>query len=699
VLVAALFIVWSAGFVLRSSVKLDDGTRVWCLFDDAMISMRYADNLTRGRGLVWNPGERVEGYSNPLMVAVMALFLVALPKPAAVLGVQVLGVALTLASGFIAVRLHGRVSGDDGRAPPWLALAAALSLYSVSYWAILGMETGLVTLLTGLAAWTVVEPGHGAPHARAARLGWLTAAMYLCRPDAALIGATLAVALVWQAGRATWRSAAACALPIGLVVVGHMLFRLAYYGSAVPNTATLKLTGVPLQIRLHDGATFVGPFLEGIIPMLVLAVYAIAHSPSRQKIALVAPLPVLLAYQVYVGGEPWAYWRILSPALPPIIALAVGGAVLAARRALPEPTPGRVVALALCALTVALAVHNRPLLREALLLGKCQEAVLNVGRVRAGLALGKLTGPRATVAVVGAGTIPFYSDRRGVDLLGKCDPSIARVAPDLSGVGSWYGMITMPGHNKYDLRRCIVEKKPTYVETPRWGRDDVSEWVSEHYAEVKFEGVSLLLLRGSPDVRWEMLGTARAARDPGRSAQRWEVVADLDGDGRFERATLDPARERSLAVEREGRVIASEAPSRWKPWRLDVADVDGDGRMEIAIGVHKPTRFIPRPHNCLFVYSFNGEAIVPLWLGSSLSRPFRDFAFGRPIGRGPWTLYAVEDAPGARFALAAYRWNGFGFTLERRTGAWRSLRLVGVTERAVEVEADGRRVALDRPVR
>src|SRR4051812_1351198 len=42
--------------------------------DDAWISARYAENFAAGRGLVWNPGgPRVEGFSNPLLVAVEAL--------------------------------------------------------------------------------------------------------------------------------------------------------------------------------------------------------------------------------------------------------------------------------------------------------------------------------------------------------------------------------------------------------------------------------------------------------------------------------------------------------------------------------------------------------------------------------------------------------------------------------------------------
>src|SRR5437764_13571735 len=42
--------------------------------DDAFISARYADNIANGYGFVWSPhGAPVEGFSNPLLVAIEAL--------------------------------------------------------------------------------------------------------------------------------------------------------------------------------------------------------------------------------------------------------------------------------------------------------------------------------------------------------------------------------------------------------------------------------------------------------------------------------------------------------------------------------------------------------------------------------------------------------------------------------------------------
>ena len=51
-----------AAFALMHVLNLNS------ILDDAFISFRYAENLVNGHGLVFNPGERVEGYTNFLWV-------------------------------------------------------------------------------------------------------------------------------------------------------------------------------------------------------------------------------------------------------------------------------------------------------------------------------------------------------------------------------------------------------------------------------------------------------------------------------------------------------------------------------------------------------------------------------------------------------------------------------------------------------
>src|SRR5439155_7453672 len=60
------------GYLVLTTSNLVGGTRYFLLHDDAMISMRYARNLVAGAGLVWNPGDRVQGFTNLAWTLAMA---------------------------------------------------------------------------------------------------------------------------------------------------------------------------------------------------------------------------------------------------------------------------------------------------------------------------------------------------------------------------------------------------------------------------------------------------------------------------------------------------------------------------------------------------------------------------------------------------------------------------------------------------
>jgi hypothetical protein len=58
---------WERSFLIGAQ-------RYFLLADDNMISMRYALNLARANGLVWNPGDYVQGITNLGWTLVMASF-------------------------------------------------------------------------------------------------------------------------------------------------------------------------------------------------------------------------------------------------------------------------------------------------------------------------------------------------------------------------------------------------------------------------------------------------------------------------------------------------------------------------------------------------------------------------------------------------------------------------------------------------
>lgn len=153
--------------------------------------------------------------------------------------------------------------------------------------------------------------------------------------------------------------------------------------------------------------------------------------------------------------------------------------------------------------------------------------------------------------------------------------------------------------------------------------------------------------------------------------------------------TLTSSADPTVCVRVGGRLLASGVPARWRPWRLELADVAGDGKVHIVVGVVKSTRYRPAPHNCLFVLQPREGRLAPVWLGSALSRPFVDFAYGRGRAGIGAALYALERARDGSIGAAAYRWNGFGYTLAYRMGRWRSARFLRAA-RGVAVRGDGR---------
>ena len=73
---------------------------------------------------------------------------------------------------------------------------------------------------------------------------------------------------------------------------------------------------------------------------------------------------------------------------------------------------------------------------------------------RIGLAISKMSTDDAVVAVTRAGSLPYFSNRRSIDLLGKSDPVIAKGAAVFRFV---------PGHNKWNLDHSMGSRRPDLV--------------------------------------------------------------------------------------------------------------------------------------------------------------------------------------------------------------------------------------------
>ncbi len=172
------------------------------------------------------------------------------------------------------------------------------------------------------------------------------------------------------------------------------------------------------------------------------------------------------------------------------------------------------------------------------------------------------------------------------------------------------------------------------------------------------------------------------------------LKSDLDRDGKAEHLVLDARHEQTLSIWRGKVRLWQGVPRRWKPWKLVIADVDGDGKREIVLGVHKATRYFPRPHNCLFVFGWDGKRAFPKWLGSSLSKPFTDFAFANLDRDRADELVALETRRDGKKCVVAYSWHSFGFAIDWQRGAWRTASLMKGKPGQIVVRADGQQIIL-----
>ncbi|HER43803.1 MAG TPA: hypothetical protein ENO08_05025, partial [Candidatus Eisenbacteria bacterium] len=218
--------------------------------DDAYIGMRYARNVAEGEGLVFNPGERVEGYTNFLWIMILAAAAKAgVPLVGGSRALSLLFSAGTLLLAWIAcdsilTEKERSLSGRGVAAVAPLILAASTPFVT---WALSGTEIPLFTFLL-TAGMLLLLTGRG-PRPVFAVFAVLT----LVRPEGAA-WYLLAGALLVVRGERPRRVAAEGMLTAALLLAPYLIWKFLYFGSVLPNTFYAK-TGAP-AVQFRNGAGY-----------------------------------------------------------------------------------------------------------------------------------------------------------------------------------------------------------------------------------------------------------------------------------------------------------------------------------------------------------------------------------------------------------------------------------------------------------
>ena len=458
------------GLVLTGIILLAVAARLYLIFstrateEDFYITLRYAENLAHGLGLVYNPGEHVLGTTTPLYTLLLALIVRVGLDP--VLCGKLFAVGADALSCWFIVRFARKIE----RPLAGLCAATCFAILPLNLTeSVKGMESSLVAC-AGIGAWCLLAE-------RRQRAAWLCAALLtLLRIDGAMLAVILLLTCLWRDRKLPWQGLSVYAA----VTLPWMLYATVAFGSPIPTSLRAKLIvyawhnsqAFPnllpfLKLMTHNSAgavLFAGAVLEvsraawrskafisrkgakaqrdadsahaegELSPVSRAEAQGGAEQPSIPK-ALVCgehlPLVAMMAWMLlYYAGMAFSKvflfgWYFLPPTPEYYLIAFVGLGRLTAL--LPANLRAQVAAqpagLAATVLAVGAVMCAVTVPRVAVSLSESQR-VEDELRIPIGLRLKELARPGDTVMLEPIGYIGYYSGLRVLDTVGLVSPEV-----------------------------------------------------------------------------------------------------------------------------------------------------------------------------------------------------------------------------------------------------------------------------------
>ena len=447
--------------------------------DDAYITFRTIENLVAGEGPRFNVAERVQAYTHPLWMLLLAgLYALTGEMHYVCLLASILCsvAAVLFFAARVAVAALPALIGTS-----IFLLSKAFTDYSTS-----GLENPLTHLLliVFLHVYLTRPPGRRT----LLWLALLAALLILNRPDMLLVVLPALLVSIYQARGQR---------PLGPVLLGFLpliawgLFALCYYGALLPNTAYAKLnSGIPAGALINQGLIYLLTTAT-IDPLTVIVIAAGMTIPfvtgQRRLLPLMLGMLLYLVYTIQIGGD-FMLGRFL--AAPLVVAVVLLGRLELSKTA-------AVIVLVVVAL-IGVAPPRSPI-KSGLDFGQginyidahgiCDErayyyhgtGLLNLTRnvsipscwqATAGWRARERGEPVIVRKAIGMQSYYAGPNVHVVDEMALADPLLARLKPDLSD--GW-----RIGH----LRRQLPEG---YVESLRSGRNCLSDpELAEFYERIR----------------------------------------------------------------------------------------------------------------------------------------------------------------------------------------------------------------------
>lgn len=298
----------NALLILLASIALARAAQIAWLSDDSFLSMRYAENFALGNGLVFNPGEHVEGYTNFLWTIILAALYacgISMVTAATYLGLLFYTLlAITLA--YSASTYHKKAGFH------YIPVASAFALISDDFhqWASGGLETLMFSCFSLIGMMLTRKDEHTASSVLA--MGIVFSLLVLTRMDGVLIVMAGAFSLLMpnKAGTLSDRllTATLAMLPVMTTLAAWLLFKWHYYHDFFPTAFYSKMA---TQQYFSQGVLYLALFLKKnwSIPAFILVSIIFTTTQKRNRnsdkdiAAYLIAFTVYGMYTIYTGGD------------------------------------------------------------------------------------------------------------------------------------------------------------------------------------------------------------------------------------------------------------------------------------------------------------------------------------------------------------------------------------------------------------
>jgi len=295
--------------------------------DDTFISFRYAKNFVEGKGLVYNLGEQVEGYTNFLWTILIALGMKLNIDP--IKFTNVLGIIAFALTILTFIYISWRLLGARGHLGVFLPLTALCLLvhHDFKVFATGGLETSFFTFLLTLGFAGLIFSKNKNHFLLS---GFILVLAMMTRPDGIIFYLFSVVFLVLTASP-TPKRWLYFLIPLIVVYIPYYIFRFLYYHYPFPNTYYARSAYLPWW---NQGLNYAILYFKSYYVFLLLPAWGVISiiktKPSLKKITNL-PLPfnplqnavflsvlfslIYSLYVIRVGGD-FMFARFFIPITP-----------------------------------------------------------------------------------------------------------------------------------------------------------------------------------------------------------------------------------------------------------------------------------------------------------------------------------------------------------------------------------------------